>query len=394
MNPKEGLAFRSSFWQSYLWALSYTILIGITPPIIIESGHTYLLAVGGGLLAGTAWVTLFTALAVYFFKARLYPEGFRGYNLWGAYRSTTWSDMVRVKKTNVGGLQYLRVYTKDSTYPLWLPLFLKGMPLFRDRVKEFAPADNPLAIYFEEEIGHATKTSSRLLKWSGFVLGVPFYAMWVYGSSGYSRYWSNLQGLISGNCFNRAAVEQFYLQTLCLIVLLVLSILAFAFVLMALSRNFSSTLPVLSTDIVYFAIFLICVKTFLLGLHASTVLAEIKSILPSCDAGYRLPYFPWGSSYDGLALPMMAIIASMAASLDGWKVKSPAVWSMFAATAAASASFSRVHAIYGHAKFVLYLLSLVFFTVWALDKGNEPLPSADKDDSVIKETKAASKPCR
>lgn len=322
-------------------------------------------------MAGTVWVTLSMALAVYFFKVRLYPEGFRGYNLWGAYRDTKWSDIVQVKKTDVGGLQYLRVYTKDSTYPLWLPLFLKGMPLFRDRVKEFAPADNPLAIYFEKEICLATGTSSRLLKWSGFVLGVPFYAMWVYGYAGYNQYWRNLQGLISGNCFNRAVVEQFYLQTLCLIVLLVLSILAFAFVLMALSRNFSSTLPVLSTDIVYFAIFLISVKTFLLGLHASTVLAEIKSILPSCDASYRLPYFPWGSSYDGLALPMMAIIASIAASLDGWKVKSPAVWSMFAATAAASASFSKVPAIYSHTRTVLYLLSLVLLTVWMLDKSKE-----------------------
>lgn len=48
MNPKEGLAFRSSFWQSYLCALSYTILIGISLHIITENGHIYLLAIGGG----------------------------------------------------------------------------------------------------------------------------------------------------------------------------------------------------------------------------------------------------------------------------------------------------------------------------------------------------------
>jgi hypothetical protein len=146
MNTPQGYLFRYSFWHLYLgitfWGLLFTLVF------FIANGFPDWYALVLGFVGGALMSMLLTAITVYYYPWYVYSEGLHGYNQWNFPRKIVWADIIQVKKTNFGGLNYLRVFTRGSRSPLWLPLFFENMRAFQECLARFAPEQNPLASYF------------------------------------------------------------------------------------------------------------------------------------------------------------------------------------------------------------------------------------------------------
>lgn len=77
-------------------------------------------------------------------------DGLRSQNMWSITTNVTWQEITEGKRIWRFFLFYLRVSTKQKRHALWLPLFLREPENFAESVKQFAPPDNPLRLYFEE----------------------------------------------------------------------------------------------------------------------------------------------------------------------------------------------------------------------------------------------------
>jgi hypothetical protein len=90
-----------------------------------------------------------TPLVVFGFPVYVSPDGLKAYNFWGIYTSVGWDSITAAKTVHFGVAGFLRVFTRDTRLPFWLPLFSANMDRFTELVREYAGPNNPLTIALE-----------------------------------------------------------------------------------------------------------------------------------------------------------------------------------------------------------------------------------------------------
>ncbi|ALV08780.1 hypothetical protein DES44_0099 [Roseateles depolymerans] len=95
-----------------------------------------------GLGALLALVDLVVVLA---YPVRVLPEGLRGFNAWGAYKTVKWGDIPSVSPASLLRMRYLRVPVPASTWPMTVPLALRDLPGFLAAIEQHAGPEHPLA---------------------------------------------------------------------------------------------------------------------------------------------------------------------------------------------------------------------------------------------------------
>jgi len=138
-----AIVYRQFFWLRFL----LPFLITYQKHLIVSLQH---------ICAGIWGVTLIADVVlgfvcIAFFKVKLKPNGISCFNFWGIYSFVLWEEMRAIKIFDLFGLQYARVFFRDSKVPLWVPLFIKNRQEFSKALSEFAPSSNLLRQTFEQQ---------------------------------------------------------------------------------------------------------------------------------------------------------------------------------------------------------------------------------------------------
>lgn len=94
----------------------------------------------GLILVVIAFFRTITAL----FPLRLYETGLNGSAIVGPGRIVTWDEMLSAEFVRSRGMDFVYVYTPNSTWPFGVPLELDDFTTFRHMVAEYAGPKNPL----------------------------------------------------------------------------------------------------------------------------------------------------------------------------------------------------------------------------------------------------------
>ncbi len=79
------------------------------------------------------------------------PTGIRACTLDGRMRKVIWSEITHVEKVRYFGLNYLKVSSKNDP-TLWVPLFYEDQDIFAEAILSFAPPENPLRPFMQEQV--------------------------------------------------------------------------------------------------------------------------------------------------------------------------------------------------------------------------------------------------
>jgi len=147
----DRAAFRTRFWPVYMLVATGTalglMLVVLSLPTREDSLR--MLAVLSGTLLLQA---LPTAWLAFHFRVYVSEECLRCFDFWGKYHDVPWSAIRRVRPCSVVWLRYLKVYSSNSTVPVWLPLFMHGQNRFWQHVRRWAP-HTPLGRYCPQDSG-------------------------------------------------------------------------------------------------------------------------------------------------------------------------------------------------------------------------------------------------
>lgn len=150
--PRGGFAGRAFHLRFAPFALSQ-IVPGAWPfALLLWQGPqewrlwlTVLLALkitGGGVLVA--------AIVSRFFPVIANSRGLRARNFWGQAREVAWQDICAVKPIRwLFWTTFAKISTPKSRNIVWLPLFLREQSEFEHEVKQWAPPENALRIFFE-----------------------------------------------------------------------------------------------------------------------------------------------------------------------------------------------------------------------------------------------------
>jgi len=145
-------AFKSSFTRVIAVILACAIPIGVAVIFLDDGLETNIPALLAGVLGGSLAAFALTAIAVAYFKVYVHPDGIRGYNAWGLYHDLAWPDIEKIRPFTLPGLRYIRVYCKNNSSVMWLPLFLTNMSRFKELVSQYAKPDNALNLYLDQNV--------------------------------------------------------------------------------------------------------------------------------------------------------------------------------------------------------------------------------------------------
>lgn len=151
----ETHTFRIAFWRIYFAAVVYAQAMftpGMWAVIYWQSVEAKLPCPTdwqmGLYVAGSVAVALVLAPAFFAYvrtlPVRVSADGFTCGNGFGKLVTVPWESITKVKAFYLPGFPYLLVWTTKTRLKLWLPLFLREMPEFVERVEEFAGHDHPL----------------------------------------------------------------------------------------------------------------------------------------------------------------------------------------------------------------------------------------------------------
>ncbi len=137
-----GVTYRAA-WHSSILTVIVGVLIGIACASKFSPDlHT----VGISLLLASPVLVLLVFLIRLTVFVRVTPEGVRTLDTLLRLRTASWSSIYDAKPTTVLGLKYLRVYSQNSRFALWVPLQLTGYNKFLKHLHSVAPEDNPLVV--------------------------------------------------------------------------------------------------------------------------------------------------------------------------------------------------------------------------------------------------------
>jgi hypothetical protein len=142
------MKFKHKFLHSFIlmtfsmFILS-TILIQIVFAILLHAiiNLDWIIFIG---IVSIIWCLPWSLFLYFLFKITINENGIRCYNFWGVFRTCDWNDIVLCKYINFSGFKYIRIYSKDKYFQLWLPLFLHDFSIFINEVENLAGNDNEL----------------------------------------------------------------------------------------------------------------------------------------------------------------------------------------------------------------------------------------------------------
>jgi hypothetical protein len=142
------------YYSSFLRTSAAAQVVGLGPLVAgilaaygraVDPTGLFAAVLGGGVTG-----LVLTTVAVRFYPVYVGPSGVRSYTTWGLYRTVPWSEIESVRRFNLPGLRYLIVGKGGGVY---LPLFLTEMEGFREQVRLYAGASNPLVQELEKAAG-------------------------------------------------------------------------------------------------------------------------------------------------------------------------------------------------------------------------------------------------
>ncbi len=136
-----ALVYAQAFYTPLIWAVLYLLTPGSPKPFPFNEFAT--LYIFGSLLLALVLIPAFWVY-VRILVVRVSADGFTCSNGFGKLMTVPWGAISRVKALHIPGFPYLLVTTDRSRLKLWLPLFLRGLPEFADKVEQFAGADHLL----------------------------------------------------------------------------------------------------------------------------------------------------------------------------------------------------------------------------------------------------------
>lgn len=147
--------YRISFWRIYfaavvyaqvlfapgMWAVIYwqSVQAGLSFPTDWQLG----LYVAGSVAVALVLAPAFLAY-VFTIPVKVSPAGFTCGNGFGKLVTVPWDSITKVRPLYLPGFPYLMVWTTRTRLKLWLPLFLRDMPEFVERVEGFAGHEHVL----------------------------------------------------------------------------------------------------------------------------------------------------------------------------------------------------------------------------------------------------------
>ena len=153
MEEPSRLTFRISPWRPWLLAL-----VMLAP--LAALGMVAVVAAGE---VGAAWrillvfavvavaLLLLISLAVAASRWHVDPNGIGGRNNLLVYHRLSWSEIESVEPWSIPGYRYVQVNGRGKRWVFWLPMFLNDMAGLRSAVARYAPPENPLRRYLEQQ---------------------------------------------------------------------------------------------------------------------------------------------------------------------------------------------------------------------------------------------------
>lgn len=107
-----------------------------------------------------AVLALIDLVVVQAYPVRVLPEGLRGFNAWGAYKTVKWGDIPSVSQASLLRMRYIKVAVPASTSPLTVPLSLRDTAGFLTAVEQHAGPEHPLTAALRAALPLARPTPS------------------------------------------------------------------------------------------------------------------------------------------------------------------------------------------------------------------------------------------
>ena len=125
--------------------------------LILEKGSLDWPVLVIGLFLITPIFILLDTLFRSYYGTTIHDNGIGGFDVWGKRNFVQWHAIKKTKYSNYIGLPFIRVFSEDSTAPLWLPLFMQRQDDFEKNVIGLTPKENVLNILFEEKHSNQLK---------------------------------------------------------------------------------------------------------------------------------------------------------------------------------------------------------------------------------------------
>lgn len=138
-----------AIWRVAIPVSVAALAIVVTPMVLFTKGISGLAEEGAFFVISAMVMCVLQTIGVICVKI-LMPVyvsdlGIRTQNSWGRYHFVIWSDITRVKPSNVLGLRSFRLYTNGSRWPLLLPRFVANPQTFWPFLLTLLAHDSPLA---------------------------------------------------------------------------------------------------------------------------------------------------------------------------------------------------------------------------------------------------------
>lgn len=140
--------FKISFFPIFFYSLILAIITFIILVFLDDELNVNLKAVIFALVFCSLGSALLSLILLNYYKITINSTGVKGTNFWGKSKFVQWPNITSAKKINLIGLKFVRLYPRDGSLPIWIPLFLNNMSEFEDIIIKLTPEGNAAQKFF------------------------------------------------------------------------------------------------------------------------------------------------------------------------------------------------------------------------------------------------------
>jgi len=134
--------FKINYFPIFLCILILAVITFIILVFLDDELNVNLEAVIFALIFCSLGSALLSFILLNYYKITVNSTGVKGTNFWGKSKFVQWSNITSAKKFNLIGLKFVRLFPRDGSLPLWIPLFLNKMSEFKDLTIKLSPEGN------------------------------------------------------------------------------------------------------------------------------------------------------------------------------------------------------------------------------------------------------------
>jgi hypothetical protein len=119
--------------------------LGLAPILLSQKQFVFSRFLWAALVSAIVAGTLLALLLSFgrrLFPVKVGPDGLVGYSFVKAGLAIDWQEITAIRPFSLGGLKYLRLYSKEKRNPIWIPLFLAREREFKQAVLDFSPSNH------------------------------------------------------------------------------------------------------------------------------------------------------------------------------------------------------------------------------------------------------------